>query len=545
MILPADKGNKTVVMNRKDYDAKIENMLADGTYKKLAKDPTARIERKIDTMLKQVEKTGEIPKQKRLYLTPHSSAPPQLYGLPKVHKPDTPLRPIVSAMDSPTYKLSKEIAMILSPLADKTPSFVKDSSEFARRMRETRFDENDRLVSFDVVSLFTKVPIAEAIDVIAEHLHQDETLGDRTTLSPETICQLMKLCLTSTYFQFRNCYYEQIEGAAMGSPLSPVVANLFMETLEEKALSTTTLKPKIWLRYVDDTFVTWPHGQQALGEFHSHLNNQNQDIQFTMEEESEGELPFLDTLVKRDGSKAITTVYRKPTHTDRYIHFSSHHHPRVFNGAVMCLKNRANNICTTESKTKELNHLKKVFKQNGYPNGVIQRALHRPNRLEPRAEENTESKKLFLPYVKGVSERIEKVCRQLNIKTVFKSNGTLRQTLMRVKNKRPEELRRGVVYEVPCQDCGRSYIGETSRSLQERLKEHKYAVRTANMNNGIAAHAWIHQHQVDWNSAKVKTFEQHLWKRKVLAAICIRETKENNNLDCGLSMSQVWSPLIH
>ena len=64
----------------------IEMMLADGMYKKLAKDPTAKIERKIGTMLKQVEKKGEIPREKRLYLTPHSSAPPQLYGLPKVHK---------------------------------------------------------------------------------------------------------------------------------------------------------------------------------------------------------------------------------------------------------------------------------------------------------------------------------------------------------------------------------------------------------------------------------------------------------------------------
>ena len=531
-------------MNRRDYDGKIETMLEDGTYKRLVKDPTAKIERKIDTTLKQVEKKGEIPRQKRLHLTPHSSAPPQLYGLPKVHKAGTSLRPIVSAIDSPTYKLSKEIATILSPLAGHTSSFVKDSADFARRVRETTFDEDDRLVSFDVVSLFTKVPIAEAIDVIADRLHLDDTLEDRTTLSPETICQLMRLCLTSTYFQFKDSYYEQIEGAAMGSPLSPVVANLFMETLEERALATATLQPKTWLRYVDDTFVIWPHGQQALGEFHTH---QNQDIQFTMEEESEGELPFLDATVKRDGSTAITKVYRKPTHTDRYIHFSSHHHPRVFSGTVLCLKNRANNICSKENKTKEFEHLRKVFRQNGYPKKVIQRALNRPPKPSQSEtmdddEESTDAKKIFLPYVKGV---IEKVCHQLNIKTIFKSNGTLRQTLMRVKNRRPIEARRGVVYEVPCRDCSRRYIGETGRSLQERLKEHKYAVKSANMNNGIAAHAWNQQHQVDWDAAEVKMFEQHLWKRKVLEAICIKETKENNNLDCGLNVNQVWSPLLH
>ena len=254
--------------------------------------------------------------------------------------------------------------------------------------------------------------------------------------------------------------------------------------------------------------------------------------------------------MKRDGSTAITKVYRKPTHTDRYIHFSSHHHPRVINGTVLCLKNRANNICTKD-KTKEFEHLEKVFRQNGYPKKMIQRALNRTPKpshsetIDEDQEDTDAKKKIFLPYVKGVSERIEKVCRQLNIHTVFKSNGTLRQSLMRVKNRRPVEARRGVVYEVPCRDCNCRYIGETGRSLQERLKEHRYAVQTANMNNGIAAHAWNQQHQVDWDGAEVKMCKQHLWKRKVLEAICIKETRENNNLDCGLNVNQVWSPLLH
>ena len=253
--------------------------------------------------------------------------------------------------------------------------------------------------------------------------------------------------------------------------------------------------------------------------------------------------------MKREGSKAITKVYRKPTHTDRYIHFTSHHHPRVFNGTIKCLENRANKICTDDKKSDELHHLSKVFKQNGYPKNLVHRILHRPPPNQSRPDTTDEDdeekpKRLFLPYVKGVSERIEKVCCKLNVKTVFKSHGTLRQSLMRVKNRRPVELRRGVVYEVPCGACNKMYVGETGRSLHERLKEHKYAVKTANMNNGIAAHAWNHQHPVDWASAKVRAFEQHLWKRRVLEAICIKETKENSNLDCGLILNQAWSPLL-
>ena len=88
----------------------------------------------------------------------------------------------------------------------------------------------------------------------------------------------------------------------MGSPLSPVIANFFMEDFEKKATEQATNKPVCWFRYVDDTFVIWPHGQEKLTEFLNHLNGLNNKIQFTMEKEDDGHLPFLDI-----------DIYRKPT----------------------------------------------------------------------------------------------------------------------------------------------------------------------------------------------------------------------------------------
>ena len=85
---------------------------------------------------------------------------------------------------------------------------------------------------------------------------------------------------------------------------------------------------------------------------------------------------------------------------------------------------------------------------------------------------------------------------------------------MKVKERRPEETIKGVVvYKVPCTKCNHVYIGETGRSLSCRLKEYRQAVKTGNMNNGIAAHAWINEHHVDWEAAKVMAHEEHLWKR--------------------------------
>ena len=90
-----------------------------------------------------------------------------------------------------------------------------------------------------------------------------------------------------------------------------------------------------------------------------------------------------------------------------------------------------------------------------------------------------------------MSEHIQRVCNQIGVKTIFKSSGTLRQALVHVKNPRPQSIKKDVVYEVPCLDCEKVYIGETGRNL------HRAAVRRGDRNNGVAVRAWDHDHRVD------------------------------------------------
>ena len=110
------------------------------------------------------------------------------------------------------------------------------------------------MVSFDVKSLFTSVPIDKALDVINRRLTDDDTLGDRSTLTPDQVTMLLRICLKTTYFMYYQQFYEQMEGAAMGSPVSPVVANIFMEFVEKAAIDTSPSPVRFWKRYVDDTF---------------------------------------------------------------------------------------------------------------------------------------------------------------------------------------------------------------------------------------------------------------------------------------------------
>ena len=129
-----------------------------------------------------------------------------------------------------------------------------------------------KLVSYDVSALFTSVPVDQALTIIREKLQQ------RCQLDVEQVIELLGLCLNTTYF-VHNKFYQQTHGAAMGSPVSPIVCNLYMENFEKIALSSAPSPPSMWLRYVDDTFVKI-HEYDVDG-FTAHINSIDSNIQFT------------------------------------------------------------------------------------------------------------------------------------------------------------------------------------------------------------------------------------------------------------------------
>lgn len=145
----------------------------------------------------------------------------------------------------------------------------------------------------------------------------------------------------------------------MGSPISPTVANLFMEDFEDKALASSTHLPKVWFRYGDDTFTIMKKTYVEL--FSDHLNQVNHNIKFTREEEDHGKIEFLDSDIKRcNDSHLELSVYRKPTHTDQYLNFHSHHPLNQKLGVVRTLLHRCNTIVNTEAAKEEERDRKSV-----------------------------------------------------------------------------------------------------------------------------------------------------------------------------------------
>ena len=155
-----------VVMEKKEYIKKSEDLLNQATYTALTKDPTNKCKNKLINLLKTIKAEGGIDNNtyKRQY--PTGAVPPKYYGLPKIHKKGTPLRPIISSRGSATYETAKELAKIIKPLIGKSPHHVHNNKDFLESIKDIKVEEDECIMSYDLSALFTSIPIDTTINII-------------------------------------------------------------------------------------------------------------------------------------------------------------------------------------------------------------------------------------------------------------------------------------------------------------------------------------------------------------------------------------------
>ncbi|XP_055585258.1 uncharacterized protein LOC129738096 [Uranotaenia lowii] len=263
IVLEADKGNITVMMNREDYDRKMLALIEDeNTYSSLTRDPTTGFQTKNNEFAKRLADLKLINRATELKLKTYKATAPCIYGTPKAHKEGLPLRPVVPCMTSPSYELSKHVGRILQASINSKYN-VKDSFEFCEFINDVVLPPDHILVSFDVVSLFTCIPRDL---VLSNIINNWDAIKKNTNINLDMFLEIVNFCMTCSYFRYKNKFYKQIYGTAMGNPVSSPIADFVMESLLDNVTRTLDFQIPVLRKYVDDLLLVLPreHVEKTL-----------------------------------------------------------------------------------------------------------------------------------------------------------------------------------------------------------------------------------------------------------------------------------------
>ena len=202
-----------VIMDRQDYVNKTDSLLNQNTYSSIHRDPTNTIKNKLISILKRVKNQTGLDSNTYKSMYPTGCVPSKFYDLPKIHKPDAPLRPVVSSCGV-ACGVAKELAKILKPLVGKSPHHINSTQDFVEQVKHIILVPGECLSPYDVSALFTSVPIDPSLNIIKDLLEKDDTLKERTVMAVNDIILLLEFCLKNTCFSFQDQFYEQVEGAA-------------------------------------------------------------------------------------------------------------------------------------------------------------------------------------------------------------------------------------------------------------------------------------------------------------------------------------------
>ncbi|XP_054846214.1 uncharacterized protein LOC129336859 [Eublepharis macularius] len=323
-------------MDKQNYIQEAERQLSNTTfYKILPADPTEQYKRELNKILK----TLPVDIQECIHTdTPQEPRPGKFYLLPKIHKLGNTGRPIVSGRDTITVGVSGYMDSILRPYATSTPSYLRDTTDFLRKIQSIdNLPDDTILATMDVEALYTNIPHADGLQAL------QNIILDKTTAHLAT--ELCHFVLTHNYFEFGDNLYLQINGTAMGTRMAPQYANIFMADLEQRFLSSHPLEPLLYLRFLDDIFIIWTHGKEALERFHQDFNNFHPTINLSLDHSTQ-QVHFLDTTVQLHNGRINTTLYRKPTDRYSYLHASSYHPKHTTRSIVYSQALRYNRICS-------------------------------------------------------------------------------------------------------------------------------------------------------------------------------------------------------
>ena len=452
-------------------------------------DPTNQLKSKVN---KSIESLNSVQDDVKLAKIIGDFAPGYIYGNVKIHKPNHPLRPIISQCPTPTYQLAKTINNIITPYMPNNFS-IKSSNDFIDILHSN--NSNGIIASLDVESLFTNVPVDSTIDIIINHTYNHPTLSPPKI--PQNIMrQFLNICTKESPFRCPSGnLYLQVDGVAMGSPLSPTFAGFYMGHLENSVFNGGLCpKPNIYVRYVDDIFMQVTDEAQLLNI--KSIFQQQSVLNFTYELNCNNTLPFLDIEVTSNHNGFSTKVYHKPTDFGKCLNFNSECADKYKKSVITNFINRAYKYNQNwEDFHEEIKVIKQTLINNNYTNSIIDHEINRflDKKYNSSNQPNTSVNIYYSNQMHSNYKLDEKIIKQLIYSNIACAQPHHKPNLIiYYKNKKSSQLimknnpspptppmeQKNLIYAFCCDvspcKATTAYIGLTQTCLSRRIQSHTY-----------------------------------------------------------------------
>lgn len=490
LAVPFDKGVGICLMKKEAYEEKLLAILQLEQFEKIvdtrknAKHAIFKEEERVVGVLKELKNQGKIDEvtfERMLPIKGLHSQPARLYGLAKVHKTGIPTRPVLSMPGSIYHPIAKIVTEWLNVVPEC--KINTSTKKVADSLKEIELEEDEVMVSFDVSSLYTNVPVQEAINVCSDLLFNGD--HELPPVDKETFKTLLELCTCNVVMKTHDGFYRQTDGLAMGSPPAPLMANGWLAKYDPRIKENS----KLYARYMDDILKDMKRDkvQQKLAE----INSYHPSLKFTIEEENEqSALPFLDMLIYRTGTSLHSTWYNKPTDTGLVMNYHALAPTKYKRSVVAGFVYRIHRACSSwKNFHSSLSKAKKVLEQNQYPPNfyepIIEKAIEKilfpadpengnHNGNTPEQADTTPKKLIFIEYRGKVTDNYCRALRKINapcqpVLTLRK----LKTIMPSLKPAIDKQVRSHIVYRITCPRCKSCYIGASTRCLGVRFGEHK------------------------------------------------------------------------
>jgi hypothetical protein len=540
VIEQADKGGAVVVMEKEWYKEKLKN-LNDDTYE----DVSEVGEEEEENIKKQIMEEGK--KKGFSKLLDEQGKLPRMKGFPKIHKEEVKLRPVLDCRGNIMELLEKKIKRIAESLKEEQESRSVVNSTEVKKLLENlgTIKERTLMFSVDVKSMFPSMKREEILKII-DKLMKDKRIEK---WNKERMKKAVSFIWDNSYCKISDKIVKMKDGLSIGSCISPVMADLVMNEWEKLVIEKGKDKLLAFCRYVDDCFGVWKGTREQLEGFINDIDDEERGIKLEKEIEKNGVLNFLDlSIVRKEKGSFVTSWYQKECAAGIYCHKRS----EVDDGTKMnFIKNMEEKIkiitMEEDQKEKDLDKLWEQLRGNGYEDRDKHKIRKRKKKDTKNEEEQKEEQRRWygIESAGEISNKIRRILRREGIKTYKKGGEKILDIVRNKKKKSKDAKQKGVIYQVPCEECDRVYIGETKKRLKDRLRQHKDDVRLKRDTNAIYKHVMESDHEINWEGATVIEQESRMLVRKWKEARRIREVEEKAmNWNNGLNVNEEWEGIL-